>query len=65
MRFMTFTECSFETAINTVTINPARLLGIADRKGSIEVGKDADLLVWDEDNTVWATIINGKIVYKK
>ncbi|SHE53211.1 Imidazolonepropionase [Ferrithrix thermotolerans DSM 19514] len=35
-----------ETALASVTINPARILGIDDRVGSLEVGKDADLCVW-------------------
>ncbi|MBL8267047.1 amidohydrolase family protein, partial [Steroidobacter sp.] len=33
-------------AMNLLTINPARLLGIADRTGSLEVGKDADFVIW-------------------
>ncbi len=36
-----------EAALASVTINAARLLGVADRVGSIEVGKDADLVVFD------------------
>ena len=36
------------TAISAATINPARYLGVDDRKGSIEAGKDADLVVCDE-----------------
>ena len=38
---------SERAAFESVTINPARLLGVADRVGSIEVGKDADLAVFD------------------
>ncbi len=38
-----------ETALEALTINPARIAGIADRLGSIEVGKDADLVVWSGD----------------
>lgn len=65
LRFMEFTGCTLETAINTVTKNPAELLGIFDKKGSIDMGKDADIVVLDNDYSVWATIINGKICYKK
>jgi len=39
----------FEDALRSVTINPARLLGISDRVGSIEVGKDADLVLYNGD----------------
>lgn len=49
----------FNYAINACTINPARCLGIADRKGSIEVGKDADLVVLNSDYSVVQTYCMG------
>ncbi|MGX4598208.1 amidohydrolase [Faecalimicrobium sp. JNUCC 81] len=57
-------------AIKSMTINPAKTLGIDDKVGSIEVGKDADIVIWDGSpleiqSNVLFTIINGKIVYKK
>jgi len=64
-RFKKFTGCSLAEAINTVTINPAKLLKIGDKKGSIEEGKDADIIILDENFDVSTTIINGKIVYAK
>ena len=50
----------FNYAINACTINPANCLGIADRKGSIQVGKDADLVVLDTDYTVLQTYCMGE-----
>lgn len=50
----------FNYAINACTINPARCLGIADRKGSIGVGKDADLVVLDSDYSVVQTYCMGE-----
>jgi allantoinase len=41
---------------NWLALAPARLAGIDDRKGSIEVGKDADLVVWDPDDV---TVVTG------
>jgi N-acetylglucosamine-6-phosphate deacetylase len=41
------------------TINPARFLKIADRKGTLEVGKDADCVILDETLHVVETIIGG------
>ncbi|WP_319372086.1 amidohydrolase [uncultured Ilyobacter sp.] len=59
-----------EEALNAITIYPAEILGINDRVGSIEIGKDADIVVWnghpfEMQATVEYTLINGEIVYKK
>ncbi len=59
-----------EKALEAITINPAKVLGIDNRVGSIEVGKDADIVIWDNNpfeinSNVLYTIIDGKIVYKK
>lgn len=59
-----------EDALKAVTINAALTTGIADRVGSLEVGKDADIVVFDghpfEFKTkVAATVINGNVVYKR
>ena len=57
-------------AIEAITINPAKTLGIDNRVGSIEVGKDADIVIWDNNpleiqSNVLYTIIDGKVVYRK
>jgi imidazolonepropionase-like amidohydrolase len=39
----------WQAALEALTINPARAWGIADRYGSLEVGKSADLVIWDGD----------------
>ena len=49
----------FNYAINSCTINPAKCLGIDDRKGSIMVGKDADIVVLDTDYSVIQTYCKG------
>ena len=50
----------FNYAINACTINPARCLGIDDRKGAIKVGLDADLVVLDTDYKVLQTYCMGE-----
>ncbi len=50
--------------VNCASLNPATTLGIDDRKGSIEVGKDADIILLDENFEVQKTIIGGKIKYE-
>jgi len=65
LRFMEFTGCSFATAVDCAAKVPAKLLGLEERKGSIEVGKEADLVLLDSDYSVWATIVGGKVVFQK
>lgn len=47
-------------AVRTVTLNPARLLGLESRKGSIAVGKDADLVIFNPDFTAWRVMLAGE-----
>lgn len=63
LRFMEYTGCTFTDAVNAATLHPARAVGVADRKGSLAVGKDADLVLLDDDLSVWATIVEGEVVY--
>jgi len=56
-----------EQALEAITIAPARLLGIAGRTGSIEIGKDGDLVLYDGDPLEYTShsigvVIGGKIV---
>lgn len=59
-----------ETAWHAITINPAVQTGIGDRVGSLEMGKDGDVVIWTANplTTVGAeaytTIVDGKIVYQ-
>lgn len=60
----------FEDALRAITINAAEIIGAQDRVGSLEVGKDADLAIFDGNplqtltHTLY-TIIDGKVVYQK
>lgn len=57
-------------AWKAITINPARVLGVEDRVGSLEVGKDADVVIWTSDplstigGEAFITIIDGKVAYR-
>jgi N-acetylglucosamine-6-phosphate deacetylase len=64
-KLMTFTDCPLDVAIKTVTENPAKLLGLQDKKGTIAPGMDADLILLDDDNSVHTTIVAGKIAFQK
>ncbi len=58
-----------DQAWQAITINPANSTGIGSRVGSLEPGKDADVVIWTEDplttigGEAWITIVDGKIVY--
>jgi imidazolonepropionase-like amidohydrolase len=59
-----------EQALATITIDAARILGIADRVGSLEIGKDGDLALYDGDPLEYTThcvgtVIGGKVVHDK
>ena len=52
-------------AVKMITQTPAKLIGVDKTKGSITIGKDADLVLFDEDINVSLTIVEGKTVHKK
>ena len=59
-----FTGRPIEEVLMLLTENPAKLIGVFDKKGSIADGKDADLVVLDEENNVYDTFVGGKQVSK-
>jgi imidazolonepropionase-like amidohydrolase len=59
----------YDAALRAITITPAEILGVADRVGSIEEGKDADLRILDGDplevrTNVLMVLVDGEVVYK-
>ena len=52
-------------AIKMITSTPARIIGVADKKGTIAKGKDADIVIFDDNINIQATFIKGKEVYSK
>ena len=58
-----------EEAWKAITINAAEIMNIADRVGSLEPGKDADIVIWNADplttigGSAYITIVDGKVVY--
>lgn len=60
-----FLDATLEDIIYMASVNPAKKLGVYDRKGSIEPGKDADLVVLNDNLEVIMTIVKGRICYCK
>ena len=57
-----------ETALRALTINPARIIGVDDRLGSLEPGKDADIVIWSGDpldvlSRVQRAFMDGREIY--
>lgn len=65
IRTMLAANIPFVDVIKMASLTPARILKCNDHKGSLEVGKDADVVVFDANINIQTTIINGKVVYKK
>ena len=61
---------SRDKALKAITINAAKFNGIDDRVGSLEVGKDADIVIWNNYPLDWQAkplqvLVNGKVILKK
>ncbi|MGQ9459604.1 MAG: N-acetylglucosamine-6-phosphate deacetylase [Candidatus Bathyarchaeaceae archaeon] len=61
---MKLVGASLQTAVKMATINPALVININRNKGSLEPGKDADILIIDDEVNVYLTMVKGKVVYK-
>ncbi|MDR2232368.1 MAG: N-acetylglucosamine-6-phosphate deacetylase [Tannerella sp.] len=60
---LALTSAPLLEVIQMMTSTPARIMGIDRTKGSLAAGKDADIVIFDDDIRIKMTIINGKIVY--
>ena len=59
------TNLTIYEAINLASLNPAKSIKVDDKKGSLEIGKDADIAIFDKDMNSLITIVEGQIVYNK
>jgi N-acetylglucosamine-6-phosphate deacetylase len=50
-------------AVRMASLTPARVIGVDDRKGSLEAGKDADIAIFEEDFTAWRTMRGGAWIH--
>ena len=56
---------SLKDAVRMATLTPAEIIGVSNRKGSLEKNKDADFLIVDEDFHIQKTFIGGELVFEK
>ncbi|MBO3762975.1 MAG: N-acetylglucosamine-6-phosphate deacetylase [Candidatus Brockarchaeota archaeon] len=64
-RFIIFSDFPLRTVAKVASYNAAKLLTLEKRKGSVEEGKDADIAILDNSFKVYATLVEGKIVFLK
>ena len=58
-------DLSLKDAVRMGTLTPAEIIGVSDRKGSLEKNKDADILIVDERFHIQKTFIGGELVFEK
>ncbi|MCR3760446.1 N-acetylglucosamine-6-phosphate deacetylase [Clostridium felsineum] len=63
--FKEHTDIKIYEAVNMASLNPAKYLKIDDKTGSIEIGKTADITIFDDAFDIKRTIINGQTAYEK
>jgi len=63
-RFLSFTGWPRRALVRAASLNPAKVLSLTKRKGSIAEGKDADVVLLNGDLSVWKTVVAGRVVYE-
>jgi N-acetylglucosamine-6-phosphate deacetylase len=62
---LTMAEVPLVETIQMITETPARIMGVSDRKGSLAKGKDADVVIFNDQIEVQQTFVKGRSVYQK
>jgi len=63
--FMINTDLDLVSMMKLVAVNPARQLGVLGEKGSLTVGKHADIVIFDDVVEIFATIVRGNVLYRR
>lgn len=63
--FLQNTNATVAEVIHMASLNPATSIGVSDRKGSLEIGKDADIAIFDEEMNCYLSIVEGREVYNQ
>ena len=63
--FLQNTNATIAEVIHMASLNPATSIGVSDRKGSLEIGKDADIAIFDEEMNCYLSIVEGREVYNQ
>jgi N-acetylglucosamine-6-phosphate deacetylase len=58
-------DVSLLDSVRMMTATPARIMGVENKKGTLVAGKDADIVIFDENIRIQTTIVQGRIIYEK
>jgi N-acetylglucosamine-6-phosphate deacetylase len=61
---LSLTEAPLLDIITMASLTPAKIMKVQDRKGSLEMGKDADIIIFDNDVNIQMTMVEGRIIYQ-
>lgn len=64
LNILQYTDLEIYEAVALASLNPARLIHMDNSKGSIKIGKDADVIIFDEELNVEMSIAGGKVIYQ-
>jgi len=62
---VTIADVPLTDAVKMLTMTPARIMNVLETKGEISPGKDADIVIFDEEFIVEKTMVQGRIVYSR
>lgn len=62
---ITMANVPLADAVKMITATPARIMGMQERKGSLLAGKDADIVIFDDNISIDITMVKGRIIYNK
>ncbi|MDP4084870.1 MAG: N-acetylglucosamine-6-phosphate deacetylase [Bacillota bacterium] len=62
---LSYTGCTLHDVVQMASVNPAKQLNIFNRKGSIAIGKDADIVILNENMDIYMTYCRGKLAFHK
>ncbi|AOR22822.1 N-acetylglucosamine-6-phosphate deacetylase [Clostridium taeniosporum] len=63
--FFENTNLELNEVINMASLNPAKSIGIDDKKGSLDIGKDADICIFDDEMNCYLSVSEGRIIFNK
>ncbi|WP_252214198.1 N-acetylglucosamine-6-phosphate deacetylase [Clostridium sp. VAP41] len=61
--FFENTNLELNEVINMASLNPAKSIGIDDKKGSLDIGKDADICIFDDEMNCYFLVSEGRVIF--